>query len=95
MGEVLILETSFLIDLERESRRRQAGPAQRFLALSNGSPRDVPAACGRSTKKTTEWVASDGISVLTFWLICGRKILCPSSASRVPCFHHLPHLCFL
>ncbi len=33
MGEVLILETSFLIDLERESRRRQEGPAQRFLAL--------------------------------------------------------------
>ena len=33
MGEALILETSFLIDFQRELARRQDGPAQRFLEL--------------------------------------------------------------
>ncbi len=31
MAEGLILETTFLIDLEREGRRRETGPACRFL----------------------------------------------------------------
>ena len=32
MGDGLILETTFLIDLERERRRQDPGPAHRFLA---------------------------------------------------------------
>lgn len=31
MAELLILETTFLVDLERELRRGEPGPAQRFL----------------------------------------------------------------
>ena len=31
MGRGLILETTFLVDLERESLRRESGPARRFL----------------------------------------------------------------
>ena len=31
MGQALILETTFLVDLEREALRREAGPAMRFL----------------------------------------------------------------
>lgn len=31
MGDGLILETTFLVDLEREERRRRAGPAHAFL----------------------------------------------------------------
>lgn len=31
MAEGLILETSFLVDLERERRREEPGPAHRFL----------------------------------------------------------------
>ena len=31
MGDALILETTFLVDLERESIRGEPGPAQRFL----------------------------------------------------------------
>lgn len=31
MAEGLILETSFLVDLERERRRQETGPAHRFL----------------------------------------------------------------
>lgn len=31
MAEGLILETSFLVDLEREGRREEDGPAHRFL----------------------------------------------------------------
>lgn len=38
MASGLILETSFLIDLEREARRRAEGPANRFLA-DNASER--------------------------------------------------------
>lgn len=32
MAEGLILETTFLVDLEREGRRQENGPAHRFLA---------------------------------------------------------------
>jgi tRNA(fMet)-specific endonuclease VapC len=31
VGEQLILETTFLVDLERESRRQETGPAHRLL----------------------------------------------------------------
>ena len=31
MGQALILETTFLVDLEREALRRESGPAHRFL----------------------------------------------------------------
>jgi tRNA(fMet)-specific endonuclease VapC len=34
VGDGLILETTFLIDLERERRRGERGPAHRFLAAS-------------------------------------------------------------
>jgi tRNA(fMet)-specific endonuclease VapC len=34
MGDGLILETTFLIDLERERRRGERGPAHLFLAAS-------------------------------------------------------------
>ncbi len=36
MAEGLILETSFLVDLERELSRREAGPAQAFLERNAG-----------------------------------------------------------
>ena len=38
MGAGLILETTFLIDLERELRARAAGPAQAFLAANASEP---------------------------------------------------------
>jgi predicted nucleic acid-binding protein len=34
----LILETTFLVDLERERRRLEHGPALRFLAAHGGAP---------------------------------------------------------
>lgn len=36
MDAGLILETTFLVDLEREERRREAGPAHRFLRDRQG-----------------------------------------------------------
>lgn len=38
MGRGLILETSFLIDLERELVRDKEGPAQAFLAAHSDAP---------------------------------------------------------
>jgi predicted nucleic acid-binding protein len=38
VGAGLILETTFLIDLERELRARAAGPAQTFLAANTNEP---------------------------------------------------------
>lgn len=38
MDDGLILETTFLIDLERELLRKEAGPAQQFLAAHAASP---------------------------------------------------------
>jgi predicted nucleic acid-binding protein len=37
MGEALILETSFLVDLERERHRAREGAAHRFLERNAGS----------------------------------------------------------
>ena len=38
MGPAVILETTFLIDLEREITRDEAGPAQRFLERHGVDP---------------------------------------------------------
>lgn len=38
MGRALILETTFLIDLERELRRGTSGPAQEFLGAHENDP---------------------------------------------------------
>lgn len=37
MGRPLILETTFLVDLEREARRRETGRAHELLERENGS----------------------------------------------------------
>lgn len=34
----MILDTTFLVDFEREGRRREPGPATRFLAENEGQP---------------------------------------------------------
>ena len=38
MGRAVILETTFLIDLERETTRNEPGPAQRFLERHAADP---------------------------------------------------------
>lgn len=56
----MILDTSFLVALERESRRRQLGPASRFLATANAQLCITPIiagelVCGTSLASRTAW----------------------------------------
>ncbi|HZD04283.1 MAG TPA: hypothetical protein VE173_05175 [Longimicrobiales bacterium] len=57
----MILETTFLIDLEREERRREAGPAHRFLAGRPGERLSIAMttvgemACGADADDGDAW----------------------------------------
>ncbi len=61
MGTALILETTFLIDLEREERRGEPGPAIRFLEQNEAARLYLPftvageIACGLSMRERSKW----------------------------------------
>lgn len=61
MADGLILETTFLIDLERERHRREPGPSQGFLERNPESPLYVTytvageLACGASLSERAAW----------------------------------------
>lgn len=63
MGRSLILETTFLIDLEREHQREVPGPAVRFLELNGDARLYLPfvvageLAAGVSMRDRTRWEA--------------------------------------
>jgi tRNA(fMet)-specific endonuclease VapC len=66
VGAILILETSFLIDLERESGRQQEGAAHQFLAVREQDSFCLTTtivgelACGRSMANRQRWEAFVG-----------------------------------
>lgn len=61
MGRSLILETTFLIDLEREERRGQSGPAISFLERNDTARLYLPftvageIASGLSMRERSKW----------------------------------------
>lgn len=61
MGRQLILETTFLVDLERENRREVHGPALTFLELNQDARLYLPfvaageLAAGASMRERTKW----------------------------------------
>jgi predicted nucleic acid-binding protein len=61
VGEALILETTFLIDLERELARKTKGPAQEFLEARPGARLHIPytvageLAAGTSLSDRARW----------------------------------------
>jgi tRNA(fMet)-specific endonuclease VapC len=63
MGRSLILETTFLIDLEREHRRGHPGPAVAFLESNQEARLYLPfvvageLAAGSSMRERTKWEA--------------------------------------
>ena len=63
MGRALILETTFLIDLDREERRGQPGPAIAFLEREPDARLYVPSAvageraAGPSSRERDKWDA--------------------------------------
>ena len=63
MGEALILETTFLVDLERELNRKQVGAAQTFLDARRGDRLYITPtiagelAAGASLSQRKEWEA--------------------------------------
>jgi len=58
----MILDSNFLIHLERERRRKEQGPASEFLLLNAGSPLVVTPtiageiACGESMRDRESWL---------------------------------------
>ncbi len=63
MGEALILETTFLVDLERELNRKQVDAAQKFLEARRGDRLYITPtiagelAAGASLSQRKEWEA--------------------------------------
>ncbi len=61
MGRALILETTFLIDLDREERRGTPGPAVTFLEREPDARLYIPSAvagelaCGPSAREREKW----------------------------------------
>ena len=57
----MILDSNFLIHLERERRRKKAGPASQFLLSNTGEPLAITPtiageiACGESMKNKISW----------------------------------------
>ena len=73
MGEALILETTFLVDLEREALRGEPGPAHRFLEenaekeLCMTLPTAGELACGPRQNERGAWEE----------LVCRFRLLAP------------------